>query len=71
VPNADDYTTLPEDRLARLPRRRCGRGLRQTRKPDARWFGAAPQLLVEHRGPAAQAMIDRIEAAVARYPWGT
>lgn len=42
----------------------------QTRKPDARWFGAAPQLLVEHRGPAAQAMIEHIEAAVARYPWG-
>ena len=42
----------------------------QTRQPDARWFGAAPQLLVEHRGAAAQAMIEHIEAAVARYPWG-
>lgn len=41
-----------------------------TGTPDARWFGAAPSLLVEHRGAAAQAMIDRIEAAVARYPWG-
>lgn len=40
------------------------------RTPDARWFGAAPQLLVEHRGAAAETMIDHIEAAVAQYPWG-
>ena len=40
-----------------------------TRTPDAHWFGAAPQLLAEHRGSAAQAMIERIEAAVAAYPW--
>ncbi|KQP22455.1 DUF3750 domain-containing protein [Pseudorhodoferax sp. Leaf267] len=38
--------------------------------PDIEWYGAYPQLLVDHRGPAAEAMIDRIEAAVARYPWG-
>ena len=38
--------------------------------PDTRWFGAEPQLLVTHRGPAADAMIDHIEAAVAAYPWG-
>jgi hypothetical protein len=37
--------------------------------PDTHWFGAYPRLLAEHRGPAAEAMIDRIEAAVARYPW--
>jgi len=42
----------------------------QTRNPDARWFGAAPQLLAEHRGADAQAMIEHIEAAVAQYPWG-
>jgi hypothetical protein len=38
--------------------------------PDTQWYGAWPQLLVEHRGPAAQAMITRIEEAVDRYPWG-
>ncbi|WP_326543473.1 DUF3750 domain-containing protein [Pseudorhodoferax sp.] len=37
--------------------------------PDTHWYGAYPQLLADHRGPAAEAMIDRIEAAVARYPW--
>lgn len=41
----------------------------EVRTPDTRWFGAEPQLLVEHRGPAAQALIERIEAAVAQYPW--
>ncbi|MCW5643961.1 MAG: DUF3750 domain-containing protein [Rhodoferax sp.] len=41
-----------------------------TRTPDAYWFGAQPHLLVEHRGAPAQALIERIEAAVAQYPWG-
>ncbi len=41
-----------------------------TATPDAYWFGATPHLLAEHRGPVAQAMIARIEAAVAAYPWG-
>ncbi len=35
---------------------------------DAQWFGAMPELLVEHRGAGVDAMIDRIEAAVASYP---
>jgi hypothetical protein len=38
-------------------------------EPDRHWYGAAPELLVEHRGPAAQALIERIDAAVHRYPW--
>jgi len=42
-----------------------------TRAPDTRWFGAEPQLLVEHRGAGVDAMIDHIEAAVQAYPWGT
>ena len=37
--------------------------------PDFHWFGAVPILLVDHRGPAAAAMIERIEAAVANYPF--
>ena len=37
--------------------------------PDFRWFGATPIQLVDHRGAAAEAMIDEIEAAVSSYPW--
>jgi hypothetical protein len=40
-----------------------------TRAPDARWFGSMPELLVESRGAAANALIPRIEAAVADYPY--
>lgn len=36
--------------------------------PDGLWFGATPQVLVDHRGEAVDAMIDAIEAAVASYP---
>ncbi|MGE0798996.1 MAG: DUF3750 domain-containing protein [Lautropia sp.] len=42
---------------------------RETMVPDGRWFGALPALLAERRGPGVDALIDRIEAAVARYPW--
>ena len=37
--------------------------------PDTHWYGAWSQLLVEHRGPVAEAMIDALQAAEARYPW--
>lgn len=37
--------------------------------PDGYWFGAKPRLLVEHRGPAAAAMIPQIKEAIASYPW--
>lgn len=36
--------------------------------PDFLWFDARPGILAEHRGPGVEAMIDRIEAAVASYP---
>ena len=39
--------------------------------PDARWYGATPQLLLDRRGAGVDALIDRIEAAVQRYPWGS
>jgi hypothetical protein len=39
------------------------------RAPDMQWFGAYPRLLVEHRGPGVDTMIDHIEAAAAAYPW--
>lgn len=37
--------------------------------PDGYWYGEKPRLLVEHRGPVAEAMIPQIEAAIASYPW--
>lgn len=37
--------------------------------PDGLWFGATPQLLVDHRGPQAEKMIDAVEAAIAAYPY--
>ncbi len=40
-----------------------------TRVPDARWYGAAPELLAELRGEAAAPLVARIDKAVASYPW--
>jgi hypothetical protein len=37
--------------------------------PDNYWFGAVPEKLAERRGPEAQAMIAKIEAAVHSYPY--
>lgn len=37
--------------------------------PDFYWFNAHPALLVDRRGPEVDALIDRIEAAVAAYPY--
>jgi len=39
------------------------------RPADGRWFGNAPTLLAELRGADAEAVIDRLDAAVARYPY--
>jgi hypothetical protein len=39
------------------------------RAPDARWFGSAPELLADLRGPAAERLIPRIDAAARAYPW--
>jgi hypothetical protein len=41
----------------------------QTGTPDFHWFGAYPHLLADRRGPGVDALIDRIEAAVAAYPY--
>ena len=35
---------------------------------DGLWFGAMPRVLVDHRGNGVEAIIDDIEAAIARYP---
>ncbi len=39
------------------------------RAPDARWFGAAPELVAEKRGPGADTLIARIDSAARAYPW--
>ncbi|HSA79269.1 MAG TPA: DUF3750 domain-containing protein [Geminicoccaceae bacterium] len=36
---------------------------------DGYWAGNPPRILVEHRGPGVDALIDRIEAAIACYPY--
>lgn len=50
---------------------RGGRAIdvREGAVPDGRWFGQYPQLLAERRGQGVEELIDRIEAAVADYPW--
>ncbi|MGH8642777.1 MAG: DUF3750 domain-containing protein [Burkholderiales bacterium] len=41
----------------------------RNRGPDERWFGAAPELLAERRGPGAEALIARIDRAAREYPY--
>ena len=41
------------------------------RAPDAEWYGNPPRLVRELRGPAAEAVIVRLPAAVAGYPHAT
>lgn len=36
---------------------------------DGRWRGNDPAVIADVRGPAAEALIPRIEAAIANYPW--
>lgn len=37
--------------------------------PDGYWFGAEPSLMAEYRGAGVDHVIDRIEAAIASYPF--
>jgi hypothetical protein len=37
--------------------------------PDNYWFGARPARLVDLRGDSVEAIIERVEAAVAAYPY--
>jgi len=39
------------------------------REVDGFWAGNPPKVLVEHRGPEVEALIDRIDEAIARYPY--
>src|SRR5688572_16347927 len=50
--------------------RRGGRAVRiSERSPDGRWFGSAPDLLADIRGAGVDAIIGRIEQAIATYPY--
>ncbi len=42
-----------------------------TPTPDTQWYGADPWLVRDLRGPAAEAVIGRLNGAVAAYPWAT
>jgi hypothetical protein len=39
------------------------------RPPDGRWYGNAPRLVAELRGPGVDAVIERIDAAAMAYPY--
>ena len=39
------------------------------RAPDARWFGAEPELVAERRGAGVDELIARIDKAARGYPW--
>jgi hypothetical protein len=39
------------------------------RAADAEWYGAAPRLIVDLRGPGAEAAIAKLPEAVAAYPY--
>ena len=39
------------------------------REPDARWYGNEPELLADKRGPEAEKLIPRIDAAARSYPY--
>src|SRR3990172_5531625 len=39
------------------------------RAPDARWFGAEPELVAERRGAGVDEMMARIDKAARAYPW--
>lgn len=41
----------------------------RNREPDARWFGAAPELYAEKRGAGVDRLIERIEKAARAYPY--
>ncbi len=42
---------------------------RRVGAPDTRWFGSDPEIFADIRGPEVEGVIDRLEAAVAAYPY--
>ena len=43
----------------------------RNRAPDERWYGNAPELLADKRGPGAGALIERIDKAAHDYPYAS
>jgi len=43
----------------------------RNRQPDARWFGAEPELYAEKRGAGVDEMIQRIDKAAREYPYAS
>ena len=43
----------------------------RNRPPDARWFGSAPELYAEKRGPGVDELIKRIDKAARDYPYAS
>jgi hypothetical protein len=41
-----------------------------SRAPDAEWYGAPPELIRDLRGVEAEAVIAKLDAATASYPYG-
>jgi hypothetical protein len=41
------------------------------RPPDGRWFGAAPELYADRRGPAVDRLVERIDQAARDYPYAS
>ena len=67
-PSGADGYTVYEVNGWRL--RRAGSSIAVSERPaDSRWFGSMPQLIAERSGPDVDALIERIEAAVERYPY--
>ena len=64
---ADQFTV---HELMGYQTRRSGNGIRSSqRAADMYWFGNRPWVLADLRGSGVDAVIDRIEAAVADYPY--
>ena len=40
------------------------------RAPDAEWYGAAPRVIRDVRGPAAEVIIAKLPGAITAYPFG-
>jgi hypothetical protein len=67
--NATEFTV---HEVTRFQLRRNGTTLIARNRPaDGYWYGSRPELLSDIRGPGVDEIIQRIEAAIARYPYAT
>lgn len=58
------------DRFTRFEVVGWGAPLRKNKYPvDSRWYGNAPEIILDVRGEEAAELIPKIEAAVSRYPY--